>query len=327
MTVSRPSSPDAAEVLLDLRVAGTRYCRCELGRPWGLLIPSSELVLFHYVVEGRCLVTTGDKSSWLEAGELIVFPRGDAHVLADAPQRPATDILTLPKTQLGEHSSVLSRHGDAPSTVVLCGGASFVPFHQPLIAHLPPTLRVDAVDQVRAAAELMANEASHPRGGGEVIITRLFDVMLVHAVRNWLTQLGAEPDGWLRAMRDPHLSRALLAMHKQPERRWSVNALASLSLMSRSTFAARFTDMLGESPLAYLTRRRMAVATTLLVEGHLSVDEVAKRVGYDSLPAFSRAYKREVGEPPGRTRSAARPTSTTSPRGGEVVLFPGPEGG
>jgi AraC-like DNA-binding protein len=134
------------------------------------------------------------------------------------------------------------------------------------------------------------------------VLTRLSDILLIHAVRAWLEHSPLAQEGWLGALRDEQIGRALAEIHRHPEQRWTVASLAAVAHMSRSSFADRFTVLVGESPLAYLTSRRMQLATRLLRDARLLPADVAAHVGYDSVPAFTRAYKRTVGISPGATR-------------------------
>jgi AraC-like DNA-binding protein len=305
VSLARSSDTGLADALHDLRVAQTRYCRSELTAPWGLEIPAADLILFHFVAQGRCLLEADGTELTLAAGDLVVFPHGHPHVLMDAPGRVTPDILRLPKHELGEYSSVLVHGGPGAQTVVLCGGARFDPPDQPLVPHLPEVLHLPAAHELRAITDVMSDEASTLRPGGETVLTRLSDILLIHAVRAWLERSPLAHEGWLGALRDEHIGRALAEMHRQPQRRWTVASLAAVAHMSRSSFAERFTKLVGEAPLAYLTRRRMRLATRLLRDAQLLPAEVAAHVGYDSVPAFSRAYKRVVGVPPGAARRQA----------------------
>lgn len=196
--------------------------------------------------------------------------------------------------------------GSGERAVLLCGGATFDPPDQPLVSCLPNFLHLTAAPELHAIGALMAQEARDPQPGGETVLTRLSDILLIHAVREWLEQSPLAREGWLGALRDEQIGRALAEIHRRPEQRWTVASLASLAHMSRSSFAERFTALVGETPMTYVTRRRMQLATHLLRESRLPTAEVAARVGYDSLPAFSRAYKRTLGQSPGAAHRRPR---------------------
>lgn len=155
---------------------------------------------------------------------------------------------------------------------------------------------------MRSTLQLLAAEARELRPGGETIITRLADVLDVQAVRTWIERDPSAQTGWLAALHDPRLGRALTLVHREPARAWSVESLASEVGMSRSGFAARFTEVVGEPAMQYVTRWRMLVALTRLSEGEESLSEIAGRLGYQSEAAFSRAFKRIIGTSPGAAR-------------------------
>ncbi|HSG39546.1 MAG TPA: AraC family transcriptional regulator, partial [Thermoanaerobaculia bacterium] len=159
----------------------------------------------------------------------------------------------------------------------------------------------------------LAAEARHPRPGAETLISRLTDVIFVQALRAWIESQPEGTGGWLGALRDRQTAAALGHIHREPERDWSVVSLASAVGMSRSSFASRFTALVGETPLAYLTRWRMHLASDLLRSRGLSVSQIAGRVGYESEAAFSKAFKREVGVPPGALRRVKSPRPSPTP--------------
>jgi AraC-like DNA-binding protein len=153
--------------------------------------------------------------------------------------------------------------------------------------------------------EAMGSEALSPRPGGTTVMLRLADILVIHAVRSWIDAGVDGRDGWLAALRDPQIGRAIVLMHRQPERAWTVATLAAAVNMSRSVFSDRFTALVGAPPLLYLTRWRMHLAARWLREDRTSLGEVATRLGYESEPSFSRAFKRHVGVPPGAVRRRA----------------------
>jgi AraC-like DNA-binding protein len=184
----------------------------------------------------------------------------------------------------------------------------------PLIALLPDRLHIRDADEsepsLRGTLAVMAQEVRAVRPGGATVLTRLSDVLVVQAVRSWLERTAEGQAGWLGALRDPQIGQALAAIHRQPGRRWSLESLAASVHLSRSVFSERFIALVGQSPMQYLTRWRMHMASDWLRTGTLSIGEVASRLGYDSEPAFHRAFKRHVGLPPGafRRRAPALPS-------------------
>jgi AraC-like DNA-binding protein len=299
MAVARSS--DIIDLLLDeLRTVGTQYCTTRLSAPWGLEMPACDIVSYHFVAEGRCLLDSENLQCWLDEGDLVVFPRGHAHRLRDAPGRATRSTRQLPKADVGRNSTVLTFGGGGTPTILLCGGSTFRPADHPLIRALPDVLVVRADEttaDVAGIVPLLRAEAANPRIGSETLVTRLSDVLVTHAVRIWLDR---SEQHWTT---DERLAPALALMHEHPATSWTVAELADAAHLSRSAFAQRFTTAIGVAPIEYLTRLRMRLATEWITEHRMTPSQVAPRIGYDSLAAFSRAYKRVTGRTPGSVRS------------------------
>jgi AraC-like DNA-binding protein len=169
------------------------------------------------------------------------------------------------------------------------------------------------MEWIASTLRFMAAEAREPRLGGETVITRLADILVIQAIRSWIEQDPAAQTGWLGALRDPQIGRAISLIHRDPARAWTVASLADEVAMSRSAFAARFAELVGEPPMRYVARWRMHAAVTWLREDDATLGELALRLGYQSEAAFSRAFKRFTGLSPGAVR---RTTATTT---GEFV--------
>ena len=302
-------------VLGDLRIRGTFYSRTDVSAPWGVELPAfAGCMAFHVVVEGSCLLEVDGAVHELRAGDLALVPHGRGHVLRSDPDASiAGRVDLLPQDFLGEHYSVLRLDGGGAPSRLVCG---ILEAERAGTAHLldllPPVLLVEARDTGRGGwltvlLGMMADEVRHDRPGAEAVVTRLADVIVVQAIRGWLETGGTGP-GWLRALHDPQVGRAVALVHQDPGAPWTLDRLARETRMSRSAFAARFTELAGEPARRYVTRWRMHLATVELGRG-ARVGEVARRLGYDSEAAFSRAYKRVVGVPPvsvrGRQDAAA----------------------
>jgi AraC-like DNA-binding protein len=179
-----------------------------------------------------------------------------------------------------------------------------------LVAALPDVIRIEADgaerDGMQGTLALMATETRDLRPGGEAVITRLSDVLVIQAIRSWIEADPTAQSGWLGALRDPQIGRALSLIHGDPARAWTVASLADELAMSRSSFAARFTELVGEPAMQYVTRWRMQVATSSLQEEGATVAELANRLGYRSEAAFARAFKRIVGIAPGAVKRTQR---------------------
>jgi AraC-like DNA-binding protein len=305
-------------VLGDLRMHGTFYSRAEGTAPWGVEMPALDgCMTFHVITEGSCLLEVDGVVHTLGAGDLALVPHGRGHLLRSGPGAVITGRADLlPQDYVGEHYSVLRLDGGGAATRLLCG---VLEPERPGAAHLldllPPVLLVDAGNAARGGwlsvlLGMITDEVRHDRPGAEAVVTRLADVVVIQAIRGWLETGGTGP-GWLRALRDPQVGRAVALVHRDPGAPWTLERLAHESRMSRSAFAARFTELAGEPALRYVTRWRMHLATVELGRG-ARVGEVARRLGYDSEAAFSRAYRRVTGIPPVAARG--RPVApTTSP--------------
>ena len=302
------------EVLRHLHMDGVFYCVTEVTAPWGADMPPMPGSLwFHVVVRGGGLLidATGAEHR-LDPGDVVVLPHGNGHTIVDRVGSPTPQVLDLHHDYESPNYAVLRHGSGGEATTLLCGVVTFThPAARTLAAVLPEVIRLagtddtSAADTVRPLVELMGAETRRPLPGGEAVVTRLCDVLVVQAIRSWLTTADA-PSGWVGALHDPQIGGAIAAMHREPGEPWSVASLAAYVGMSRSAFAARFSDLVGESPLAYLTTWRMALAQDRLATTDVTVLELALSLGYTSEASFSRAFSREVGRPPSRCR--ARPT-------------------
>jgi AraC-like DNA-binding protein len=312
------------EALHSLRMSGSFYCRSELTAPWALeLPPAEELLTFHVVTSGRCwLHAEGDEPRRLEPGDLALLPR-DGHRLSSDPGIPASrlDDLLQQQVRVSERYSILRYGGGGTATSLVCGAVRFDhPAAHHLVKLLPKVIHVEAsssphlamTDWMQSTLRLMSVEAKELRPGGETVITRLADILVIQAIRAWIERDPAARTGWLGALQDAHIGRAIALIHRDPARPWTVSSLAHEVAMSRSGFAARFTELVGEPAMQYVTRWRMHVALTLLQADDAAQSELAGRLGYQSEAAFSRAFKRLMGISPGaaRRRAQGRAAST-----------------
>jgi AraC-like DNA-binding protein len=302
------------EALHALRMSGAFYCRSEFTEPWGLTLPPLPGHLwFHVVTAGRVTLTGAGEPATLHAGDLALVTQGAGHRLGGDRGAPAPGILDLPREEVSEHYEILRHGGGGAPTRMMCGAVRFDhPAARNLVALLPEVIAVDGagtpdVMWMQGTLALIAAETRQPRPGGEAVITRLADVLVIQAIRWWLeTDPGAQT-GWLGALRDPLIGRALSEIHSDPARAWTVAALADDLAMSRSAFAARFTELVGEPVMQYVTRWRMRVALNALRDDGATVGELADRLGYRSQAAFARAFKRVIGVAPGSVKRAGEP--------------------
>lgn len=292
-----------SETLTDFGMTGVFYAASEAHAPWGIAIPPLPgTIVFHLVTAGEMVLEVDDERLTMRAGDIVLVPHGTGHHLLDAPGRPVVPLFDLPRLEIGDRYERMRIDGPGARTELVCGAVSFTGLGVArLVRSLPPVLQADRADDaawMRAAFDVIGAESRRPRPGSDVVTARLADILVVQVVRSWLES--ATPDsGWVAGLRDPFLGRALAAFHAAPAAPWSLSSLAAEAGMSRSAFAARFRELLGEPPMSYVTAWRMDVAARLVRERELSLARVAERVGYQSEAAFNRAFRRSHGMTPG----------------------------
>ncbi len=285
-----------------MRMSGAFYCRSELTAPWGLSMPAMEGCLwFHAVLSGSCVLEgRGLRRTALSAGDFVLIADGRGHVACTDRGVAAPDVTELPQQMEGERFALLRYGGGGAPSTIICGLVRFDhPAAHDLVEMMPRLLHLPPNERMSGTLALIAAEAKQLQPGGETVVTRLADVLVIQALRCWLAQPEAPSTGWLAALRDAQLGRALAQLHREPQKDWSVASLARASAMSRSAFAERFHALVGEPPMKYLARHRMRTAASLLREGGRTVSELAPQFGYRSEAAFSRAFKRVSGSSPG----------------------------
>lgn len=311
--VFAPLAPDPlGAVLHGMRLSGTFYCRSELSAPWGTALPVlPDCLMFHAVVAGQCwLAVDGASPVLLQPGHFALMPHGQGHCLMSEPGVETPPLFDLPCEPLSERYEVRRHDGGGASTLLLCGAMSFDrPAARRLVSHLPPQIVVQTGEmggagRWQAVLQWMGEEARALRPGGEAVLTRLADVLVIQAIRHWLQCDPAARTGWLGALQDARIGRTLAAMHRDPARAWTLATLSAEAAMSRSAFAARFLRLLGVPPMNYLAQWRMEVASARLHEGVDGIASLAAELGYQSEAAFNRAFKRHTGRTPGAVARA-----------------------
>jgi AraC-like DNA-binding protein len=317
VTLPKPVDP-LGEALHFLRMTGVFYCRSEFTAPWGLALPPFDnCVMFHMVTEGECwLAVEGTEPYLLRPGELALVPHGEGHQLLSAPGLTAQKLFDLTREQVSERYELL-RHGDGGTAcTAICGVVQFDhPAARQLVRLLPQLITVNAwgsapdTEWIHSTLRLMADEARESRAGGETVITRLADILVIQAIRAWIARDPAAKTGWLGALQDKQIGRAIASIHRSPGTAWTLDVLAAEVGMSRSAFAERFTQLVGEPAMRYVVRWQMQTAHGWLKDDHLSLSQVATRLGYESEAAFSRAFKRIIGLSPGAARKPEKVAS------------------
>ena len=305
------------DLLRAVRVRSSVFCRSLWGAPWGVGIEPRGKPAFHVVTRGACWLEVDGEPDHrrLATGDLVVLPRGDRHRVRDDPATPAPSLEDVFADEPGdrEHRAVFG--GDGPRTGLLCGGFNLEGGDAPAILRALPAVvhirgsRGEALPWVAATLALVRLETSSGAPGADVVVSRLADALLIQSLRLALTELADGAAGALRALRDPQVAAAVELIHRDPGRAWTIGELAAAAALSRSRFAARFRDVVGESPQPYVTRCRLAHAARLLDDSDEPLSQIAARAGYRSEFSFSKAFRRTFGLPPGayRGRRAEQP--------------------
>jgi AraC family transcriptional activator of mtrCDE len=310
------SRGDNLSILLErINVRSAVYCLSELGSPWGFSVAGSQVAKFHLVLAGSAVLTMSDADPdqvRLAAGELVLLPRGSAHVMhdGDAAPTPPLDIILAehPVTRAGR----MSYGGDGARTSLLCGGFSLAPgLPAELLGLLPPVLVIDAASHgitrwLGPLFGLLQDEIAGESPGGTAVLAKIADVFLTQVIRSYLSSQDAGTWPASAATADPAVGAALTALWLRPGARWTVAALAREAGMSRTAFAARFREMVGEPPMGYLARLRLARAAGYLAATDKTVQQIARLVGYDSDASLAKAFRRSYGRAPGAYRRQHR---------------------
>lgn len=309
-----------ADLLNTVHLSGSLYFRSILSAPWGMEVPASDTAQFHVIRRGRCWLLPTETSAFaaqqLEAGDIVVLPHGDAHILADerdTPIVPLQDLvpidLTDPEPPYSPAPLILG--GGGPQTTLVCGYFKFDrgTVH-PMLSVLPAVLNLRgeggrARSWLESSLDLITEEAAAGRPGGATLVNRLTEALFVQVIQAYIEALDHPDPNWLTGLRDPQIAKALGLIHGEMGTAWTVGDLAARVGMSRSAFSARFADLVGEPPLHYLTRWRMQVAANHLQGDRLTLAEIAETVGYGAEASFSKVFKRYVGVAPGSYRRQA----------------------
>jgi len=330
-----------SDVLASVRLDGALYLDAEFTAPWCIVgkfgnesirarLGDLHIVYFHFLTEGACRVRLEEGGETLDvaAGDVVLFPRDDRHLLGtDLRLPPSGNAFLYSIADASDPDFIRMRLGGGgePTRFVCaylaCGRTTI----RPLIDALPRMLRIPMGDGgsstlVRELLRTGVRESRSTAPGARTTLAKLAELLFVEAMRRYVEGLPPGGAGWLAGVRDPHVGRALAAIHAEPARAWTLDALAAASALSRSALGERFAALVGESPMQYLTRWRLALAADALRMGTEAIARIAERAGYESDAAFNRAFKREFGVPPaawrreGATRASAGVAGRSTPR-------------
>ncbi|HVO78529.1 MAG TPA: AraC family transcriptional regulator [Candidatus Bathyarchaeia archaeon] len=314
-----------SEVLKVVKLDGAFFYNAEFSSPWSFRSPPSRtlaryvapsaghVIIYHLLIEGRGFARLEDGERIpLEAGDIVIFPHGDAHVMDNGSRITAVDDDQKLARIFSQGLKISRMGGGGEVTRFVCGYMACDPrLAQAVLSGLPPVFKVnirndDAGRWLENSIRFSVGEAGASRPGGEAVLAKLSEALFVETLRRYIGLLPVQQTGWLAGARDPQVGNALALMHRSPARPWTIADLARETGISRSVLAERFRHYLGEPPMSYLTRWRLQLGAHLLKSSSSSVLEIAAEVGYESEAAFNRAFKREFGLPPARFRNQAK---------------------
>jgi AraC-like DNA-binding protein len=319
-----------SETLRVVHLVGAIFINGRFTAPWcyqspranaaaPLLEPGAErVIIFHLITQGDCVVELlGQPPLRLIAGDVVIFPQGDAHRMASEPGLTPARGSPLDKV-LSRRPRYLTYGGGGAATSLVCGYlACDNRLAQILLAGLPSIVRVNvrgsnAGAWLESSVRYALTEAHSPRPGGSGVLAKLAEVLFIEVLRLYMSEQSAGQTGWLAGVGDRIVGGALNAMHKRPAHPWTLEELARSAGTSRSVLAERFQHLMGSSPMQYLTQWRMLLASNLLRRSNAPLARIAEDVGYKTDTAFSRAFRREFGVPPAKWR-AQQSTIVASP--------------
>jgi AraC-like DNA-binding protein len=322
---ARMAADALSDVLRTVRLTGAAFFDVVAKAPWvgeqppremvlPRILPGAErLIAYHVVTEGRCFASiVGGEAIAVEAGEVIVFTKGDPHVMSSSPGMRADPVPPdmLDAAATSQLPFLINHGGDGPVAKLVCGflACDARPFN-PLLDNLPPVIKArdGGAGWLGQFIRFAMIESAEKRAGGESVLAKLSELMFIEVVRRHLESLPPEQAGWLAGLRDPFVGKSLSLMHGGPAHNWTIEELAKRVGLSRSVLAERFTDLVGMPPMQYLAKWRMQIASGLLSRGSANMATVAAEIGYESEAAFSRAFKKMIGEAPSVWRRRALP--------------------
>lgn len=310
--------PDVlSEIFSTLRLNSSLYFRARLGGGYAVEVPRERRTIrFHLVREGKCLVAVpGEPAMELAQGDLVIVPDGAPQVLSAGkgiPAVPLGEVLAQcpPEDGTLRYAAQPSAKAEFPDVSLLCGYCVFdEATDHPILTSLPTSIILrsrDLADEpcTRTTLDLLALEAESAAPGMTGVLSRLIEIVFLQAVRGTAGTTAQPPAGFIAALRDGNVSKALRAIHDDPRTGWTIDDLASVAGMSRARFAARFAELVGAPPISYLAHWRLLKGRALLADTAVSVEEIALRCGYASAASFSRRFKQEFGTGPGAYRKS-----------------------
>jgi AraC-like DNA-binding protein len=324
-----------SEVLKVVKLQGAMFYNGEFSSPWSLCSPPSRtvapylspgaghVIIYHLLTEGHASarLVDGERIA-LDAGDLVVFPHGDPHIIENGRATKTVD-LAKELARIVAHGLKVARFGGGGEvTRFICGFMACDPqLSQVFLSGLPPVFKVSIRNDpsgrwLENSIRFSVDEADASRAGGEAVLAKLSEVLFVETLRAYIADLPAEQTGWLAGARDAEVGKTLALMHRNPAHPWTIASLAKEAGVSRSVLAERFRFYLNQTPMAYLTHWRLQLGAQMLASTNYSVAQIAPEVGYESEAAFNRAFKRQFSVPPARYRTISRSVTAKQSRPG-----------
>ena len=298
-----PLANPLGETLHYLKLSGAFYCKSEMNGAWGISLPSMpNTSMFHIVTAGACVIEHGEHRIEARAGDFIFIPKGQGHIVRSDAQADAEDLFSLPREQISHCYETLKMGDKGDKTTILCGVVQLDhPCAEFIIDSMPDMIYLESAKSTYSSwmsntVRVISEEAEQTQIGGETILTRLADVLVIQALRYWITHNADAKQGWLFAMKDRRIGKSLSLIHSNPGRQWTLESLGREIGMSRTAFASNFTALVGEPMLQYLTKWRMNLAVMRLKEGEKVTPELIEQLGYRSESAFRRTFKKVTGK-------------------------------
>lgn len=315
-----------SEILQSVKLEGAVFYNARFTAPWGFRSPPScevgaflgkgprHVIMYHLLTDGRARaqVEHGTQGADLFAGDIVIFPHGDAHIISNGSPSRIVDNAGYLKEIFARGMALSQDGGGGRTTSFVCGYLQCDrELSRTFLGGLPPVFKVNIRNDrsgqwLENSIKFSAIEAGANRAGSDAVLARLSEALFVETMRRYMAELPPQEKGWLAGARDPAVGAALAHLHRAPEHPWTIAGLAETVGMSRSVLAERFRHYLGEPPMTYLSRWRLQLGARLLTSTSYSVARIAGEVGYESEPAFNRAFKREFGAPPARYRAGVK---------------------
>ncbi len=292
------------ETLHYLKLSGVFYCKSDLRGRWGVSLPAMpDTSVFHIITSGSCLIEYGEQTIHLKTGDFVFIPKGQGHIFRSGAEATAPDLFSLPRHQISQNYETMTLGDETgEKTTMLCGVVRLEhPSAELIINSMPDMVYLESskssfTSWMNHTVRLISVEAEQTQIGGETILTRLADILVIQALRYWINNDANEKHGWLFALKDERIGKSLSLIHTNPGKSWTIESLGREIGMSRTAFAAKFTGLVGEPMLQYLTKWRMNLAVMRLRDGEKVTPEFVEQLGYKSESAFRRTFKKVIGK-------------------------------